>query len=202
MIGAIRGKVIEKSESFVVIETKDGVGYRIEIYPESEIWNNLEEDHEERIWISHHVRENEETLYGFATPQDRNFFEMLTTVSGVGPKLAATLLAHIDQKALAEMIFSEDVAAISAVPGIGKKMSERLIVDLKDKVLGKIDSTKKPVKKGKSAVKHEEELELIRAGLEKLGFSSKEIDSMLEKSVGLLDDGDSVEDVMGKVLGE
>ena len=200
MIGFLRGTVIEKREGQIVVETASGVGYRVTLSPESDAWSKAEIGSESSLFISHQIRENEQDLYGFQTPEERNFFEQLKTVSGVGPKLAATLLAHLDRRELAQLIMNEDIAGIVAVPGIGKKMAERLIVELRDKVLQEDvapGEEKKPVKKGMP-----EELVFADQALERLGFSPKEREDMLAGAEDLFTEDTPVEDVLKRLLSQ
>jgi holliday junction DNA helicase RuvA len=196
MIISVKGIVFEKGETYIGVLVDAGVGYMILTSPDSDMWADAEIGDEVEYFTSAQYRENEQSLYGFLSPEERNFFELLITVSGVGPKLAATLLAHLDRKDLAQMILNEDIAGISSVPGIGKKMAERLVVDLRDKVLGEPESEDA---KKKRADTSEEEMFLAQA-LERLGFSARERDSMLEGAREYLEEGTSVEDVLKKLL--
>jgi len=196
MIAFVKGIIIEVEEKYVVIETSSGVGYKVLISPGAEIWEKLKLDEEVELFTSQYFRENDQGLFGFSSPAERNFFELLTTVSGVGPKLASVLLANIEHKSLAQMIMSEDIAGIVKVPGIGKKMAERVIIDLRDKVLGVGDGEPLPERKERSL-----DVEFLSQALGKLGFSAVEIEHMLEGAAELLDQNESVEDVLRILLG-
>ncbi|MBN2100294.1 Holliday junction branch migration protein RuvA [Candidatus Dojkabacteria bacterium] len=197
MISYLKGKIVEIGESYLVVSDASGVGYKVYVPVESEPWVSLESEQEVEVYTSQYFRENEQGLFGFTSPEERNFFELLITVSGVGPKLASTLLANLEHKALAQMIVEEDVPGISKVPGIGKKMAERLIVDLRDKVFGfeKGSSGKKPV--GSS-----EEVAFLSQALVRLGFDKREIDVMIDEAQELFVDGKSVEDVLKDLLSQ
>lgn len=196
MIISIRGTVFEKGDTYVGVRADAGVGYMVLTSPDSEMWANAKVGDEVEYFTSAQYRENEQSLYGFLSPEERNFFELLITVSGVGPKLAATLLAHLDRKELAQMILNEDIAGISSVPGIGKKMAERLVVDLRDKVLGEPESEEEKKRRADTS----EEENFLAQALERLGFSASERDSMLEGAGDYLEQGVSVEDVLKKLL--
>jgi Holliday junction DNA helicase RuvA len=196
MILSISGTVFEKGETYIGVRVGSGVGYMVLTSPDSDMWAEAEIGGEVEYFTSAQFRENEQSLYGFKTPEERNFFEMLITVSGVGPKLAATLLAHLDRKELAQMILNEDIAGITTVPGIGKKMAERLVVELRDKVLGEPE----PEAKKKDRVDTTEEEQFLSQALERLGFSARERDGMLEGAREHLAEGTSVEDVLKKLL--
>lgn len=126
MIGALRGRVIARGADHVVIDVA-GVGYKVFVprQPESD----------DVILHTHHVvREDGQFLFGFATRDELALFEMLTSVSGVGPRAALALLAVSRPADLAAAIASGDSAALARAPGVGKKTAERLIVDLRGKI--------------------------------------------------------------------
>jgi Holliday junction DNA helicase RuvA len=127
----------------------------------------------------------------------------LITVSGVGPKLASTLLAHIDPADLARMIINSDIDSMTEVPGIGQKMAERLVVDLRDRVLGEGLITESDVEREteeKPSGGYEEELLFLEQALQKLGFGNSEIDAMRKKAKDIIADGASVEEALRKLL--
>lgn len=195
MILSLSGTVFEKGSGYLGVSDSCGVGYKVLVPEESKLWMSAEVGAEISLFTSQQFRENEQSLYGFLSPEARNFFELLITVSGVGPKLGSTLLAHLDRKQLAEMILNEDIAGISAVPGIGKKMAERLIVELRDKVFG--EPTERQEVAGPDM---SEEMEFLSQALERLGFSGKERQDMLKGAGEFLVEGSSVEDVLRKLL--
>lgn len=198
MIAFVKGIIIEVEENYIVVKTSCGVGYKVLISPGAKIWEVLKLDENVELFTSQYFRENDQGLFGFVSPQERNFFELLTTVSGVGPKLASTLLANMEIKVLANMIMSEDIAGIVKVPGIGKKMAERLIIDLRDKVLDSGDSDGEALPKGK---KYSADVEFLSQALGKLGFGAVEVEGMLGKAADLLNKNESVEDVLRILLG-
>lgn len=198
MIAYIKGNIVEIGENYVVVETGSGVGYKVQIPLSSEKWAGLEAGSEVTLYTSQYFRENDQGLFGFAMSEERNFFELLTTVSGVGPKLAMTLLAHLEHRELAGMILNEDVTGIVKVPGIGKKMAERLIVDLRDKVLGVEGATSGSVRSSGRG-EFSEELDFLGQALGKLGFAGNEIKDMIDGAEEILRENENVEDVL-KIL--
>lgn len=196
MISYIRGEITEITDTYVVVITEGGVGYRVHISAKSDLVSSRKIGDDIELFTSQYFRENEQGLYGFASSQERNFFEVLVTVSGIGPKLAASLLTNIDRRELAEMLVNEDVAGLVAVPGVGKKMAERLIVELRDKVLGggyERKISEKPAERSEDVV-------FLTQALERLGFSTKERDDMLADAEELLEEEESVEDVLKRLL--
>jgi len=133
MIVSLRGKLIEATVLRVVIESA-GVGYEVNIPVTTA--ERLPKVGSEIFLLIHHVfREDGQTLYGFAVSEERDFFRLLVEkVSGVGPKLALTILSRLSLPVLRDAITRGDVALLSQCPGIGKKTAERLVIELRDKV--------------------------------------------------------------------
>ncbi len=132
MIAYIRGKLQQLTAFSVTIETQ-GIGY--EVYIPASLFSKLPQIGSDillhTVFI---IRENSQTLYGFADIREKELFESLNSVRGVGPKLALSIIGHMPQGELSEALQQEDVRAISKIPGIGKKTAERLIVELRDKL--------------------------------------------------------------------
>lgn len=132
MYAYIKGLLIEGSPLNVIIETA-GIGYRINtpisLFPKLPALN-------EQILLhtSFVVRELSQTLYGFITPEERDLFEALQGVTGIGPKVALCIIGHTTIKGLYASISQHDILAISKIPGIGKKTAERLIIEMRDKL--------------------------------------------------------------------
>ncbi len=133
MISKIRGKLIETSPLLVIIDVA-GIGYEVHIPITTA--EKLPLTGNECSLFTHAVyREDAQTLYGFATRQDRDFFRLLVEkVSGIGPKIGVTILSRMSVESLQHAISQGDVALLSKCPGIGKKTAERVIIELKDKI--------------------------------------------------------------------
>jgi Holliday junction DNA helicase RuvA len=172
MIDRIRGKLIRKSPTSAVIETA-GVGFHLLIPVSSH--EALGDIGEEVTLLTHlHVREDAMQLFGFATRAERELFLSLISVSGVGPKLAQSVLSGISVPDFHAAIQQQDIHALSRVPGIGKKTAERLVVELKDKT-GKLDLDVG----GKPHVASTAE-EAVRAMLS-LGYKRQQAESIVQK---------------------
>ncbi|MDP2681520.1 MAG: Holliday junction branch migration protein RuvA [Deltaproteobacteria bacterium] len=132
MIAHIKGKIIHKSPESVIVDV-GGVGY--EVYIPLSTYYKLP-DLEEYVSLNTytHVREDALQLYGFLTPMEKGIFQMLIAVSGIGPKLARNILSGIPADDLISAVSSADIARLKAIPGIGGKTAERLVVELKDKI--------------------------------------------------------------------
>lgn len=131
MIASVRGEVLEIALDHAVIEAA-GVGYKVMATPAT--LAGLRRGGEARLITAMIVREDSQTLYGFADAEARDLFQTLLGVSGVGPKIALATLAVYDAGALRQALGDGDVAALTRVPGIGKRGAERLILELRDRI--------------------------------------------------------------------
>lgn len=132
MIAHLRGKLLSKRPNRVVIEA-GGVGYEVFI-PVSTFYDLGEVATEVSLQIYSYVRQESFSLYGFRTEREKNLFEKLLSVSGVGPKLAVTILSGLEVEVLIPAIRNGEVATLVHVPGVGRKTAERLVLELKDKL--------------------------------------------------------------------
>ena len=131
MIALLRGELAYKSADHVILDT-GGVGYRLFI-PLSTFYA-LPDNGQVRLLVHTHVREDALLLFGFATTAEREMFATLIGISGIGPKLALNILSHIPVADLQGAVLTGDIKRLSALPGIGKKTAERLVLELKDKL--------------------------------------------------------------------
>ena len=133
MIALLTGKIAMKSPDAVIVDVA-GVGYRVQI-PFSTYFALPDDGAPLTLHIHTSVKEDAINLYGFLTLQEKQFFQLLLTVSGVGPKLARDILSNIQPGDLASALLRSDFVRLSAIPGIGKKSAERLVLELKDKIV-------------------------------------------------------------------
>lgn len=133
MISSVSGEVIDVALDHAVVECA-GVGYRVLATPPT--LATLRRGEHVRLMTAMVVREDSMTLYGFTDPDARELFGVLQTVTGVGPRLAMATLAVLEPDPLRRALADSDVKALTAVPGIGKRVAERLVVELRDKVAG------------------------------------------------------------------
>jgi len=131
MIATLTGKITEKNITSVVLETA-GVGYEILIPIDT--LSQLDLEHEYKLQIYEHIRENIYDLYGFLDSQSKSLFMKLINVNGVGPKAGLNILGIGSLNRVREAIASGDVKMIQLAPGVGKRVAERVVIDLKDKV--------------------------------------------------------------------
>ncbi len=131
MIGSLRGKVIGIDESYVLIEC-GGIGFEVEM--PSGAARTLKLDAEVFVYTHHSVREDSEGLYGFLDKGSRELFRLLIKVSGVGPKMALSVLSTFDPAGFIQAVSDNRMKELQQIPGVGKRMAERLVVELKDRL--------------------------------------------------------------------
>jgi Holliday junction DNA helicase RuvA len=132
VIGSLRGSVLERNLDGTVLLEVAGVGYVVTV--SSRVLAELEPGTAVFLYVHHHIREDAQTLYGFASRDDRATFQALIATHGIGPALAIAILATHPPAALFDVVANNDAAALTLVPGIGKKTAERLIIELRDRL--------------------------------------------------------------------
>lgn len=132
MIAYLRGKVIAKPNNYFILET-GGVGYQV--FAGENLLTEVKIGGEQEVYIHHRVREEASDLYGFKNLEDLSLFELLLSVSGVGPKSALAVLSLASSDDIKEAIVRGDASLLTKVSGIGKKTAERLVLELKNKVM-------------------------------------------------------------------
>lgn len=194
MYASFKGKIDEKLNDKIIIEVNN-IGYEIYL-PESEI-ATLDKGEEVKIYTYLHVREDDMKLFGFLSRETLEFFRKLISVSGVGPKVALGIISNISSSDMCIAIATENIAALKAVPGIGPKMAQKIVFELKDKVLKEqIIDVKNKV--NKTVVINDNVKEAMTA-LQVLGYTEKQIKEVISK-IEINDD--SVENIIRKVLKE
>ena len=187
MYDYIRGEVASTDKDYVVIDV-GGVGYRV--YTSAQSMLNIQAGMTVKLYCQLVVREDSHTLYGFVTPEERQMFLRLTGVSGIGPKVALSILSAMKVSDLAAAIITSDERAFSKVPGVGKKTAQRIIIDLAEKIATKEivgDGAGEPLPGGAGV-----EAEAI-AALVSLGYNRTEA----TKAVGSVKNlGDTTEDII------
>jgi holliday junction DNA helicase RuvA len=183
VISFLEGEVAEKGAGRAVLDVH-GVGYEV-LAPASTVAKLPAVGTRARIFTRMHVRDDAMTLYGFATADERGLFDLLVTVTGVGPKVALSFLSALSPDALRRAVAAGDVAALTVVPGVGKKVAQRVVLDLKDKLGGEGITLSGP-------------LADVREALLSLGLSPQEASQALG---ALPPDGDRpVEDLLREAL--
>lgn len=192
MYAFFKGKIEEIFKDRVIVEVND-IGYEI-LMPESDIYT-LNIGDLVKIYTYLHVREDDMRLFGFKSNEGLNIFKKLITVSGVGPKVALGIISNVDIENLCVAIAMEDVGALKSVPGIGPKMAQKIIFELKDKVL----KEQADVVKIKAKEVNNKNIDEAMTALEVLGYTQKQIKDVINR----LDvSEDSVETIIRRVLKE
>ena len=133
MIGSLRGRLCRKATDGIIIDV-GGVGYAVTV-PLSTFYELPATDHDVRLHIHTYVRDDAIELYGFRTSTEQALFQSLISVSGIGPKLAITILSGMESDTLVSSIADSDITRLMSIPGVGRKTAERMALELKDKVL-------------------------------------------------------------------
>ncbi len=210
MIGFLQGKVLYSDGKKATLLTQSGIGYEINY------GYFLQSATEVGLYIHHHVSENDQSLWGFNTIQDKKMFELLKTVNKVGSSKAYPLITNIGTRGLKDAITFEQAAVLTQAPGIGKKMAEQIILSLKDKIdkfevfsseaaPAEIDNN---IEKLNSPVVEEESncivdgklLQETVQALESLGYKDKDVMKLVQKSMD--ESISSSEDLLKRVLRE
>lgn len=171
MIGALRGKLHEKTPEYVVVDV-GGVGYQVYL-PLPAFYEIGERGDDVQLRIYTHVRDDAIQLYGFKDLPQQRLFEHLISVAGIGPRLAVTILSGMEVDVLTAAIADGDIARLSTIPGVGKKTAERMALELKDKVaeLAPVASPESP-----RGVRQD-----VLSALENLGYRARDAERALDK---------------------
>jgi Holliday junction DNA helicase RuvA len=190
MITHIKGKLVEKTPTDVVIEC-NGVGYFINISLHT--FSQIPTSENVKLYTHLQVREDAHILYGFSGIAEREIFRLLLSVSGIGASIARTMLSSLSPDQVTDAIASEDVTTIQSIKGIGSKTAQRVILDLKDKILKVYGLS------GISANSSNTNKNEALSALETLGFARKQIEKVCDKIV-MEDPLASVETIIKQAL--
>lgn len=192
MIDYIKGTVAELTPTRVVLDNS-GIGYRMEISLQT--YESLEGKSEATVFIHHHFREDIEQYYGFATKDERELFELIISVSGIGVNSARMMLSSFSAEELRQAIIGEDVNKIKSVKGIGLKSAQRMVLELKDKIMkGEGASSEVLFKASNNEATEEATRALTMLGFNKTNIS-KAVQAILKK-----DPNAKVEDIIKQAL--
>lgn len=179
MYDYIKGKIEEINPAEMTLEC-GGIGYKI--YISLQTFEALEGKTEAKIYIYHYIREDEESFYGFATKDEREIFKLLISVNGVGVGSARMMLSSLSDEELRNAIIGENVNRIKSVKGIGLKTAQRIILDLKDKIVkGGGVSASIPTGTVNNAVIEEATIALVMLGFSKVNIN-KVLPDILKKN--------------------
>ncbi|MDG1039024.1 MAG: Holliday junction branch migration protein RuvA [Polaribacter sp.] len=170
MITQIKGKLVEKNPTEIVVDC-NGVGYLLHISLNT--FSSLTDNENVILYTHLSIREDAHTLFGFFTKTEREVFKLLISVSGVGPSIARTMLSSMTAEEIQQAIASENIPLIQSVKGIGAKTAQRVIVDLKDKILKTFNIDKV------STITNNTNKDEALSALEVLGFNKKQSDKVV-----------------------
>ena len=190
MYAYLKGKLVEKNPTYAIVDC-NGVGYFLNISLHT--FSLLPSDENVLLYTHLQVKEDGHTLFGFAQKAEREIFLLLISVNGIGASTARTMLSSLDPAQVRDAIASEDVATIQGVKGIGAKTAQRVILDLKDKVLKVYDLDEVSIKSNNT--NKEEAL----SALEVLGYTRRQSEKVIDRVLST-DSSLSVEDIITKAL--
>lgn len=170
----MHGRIAAVTPSYIVIDV-NGVGYRLLVANPYQ----YDTDAELTVYVQLIIRDNDQALYGFATAADKQTFNQLLTVTGIGPKSALAILANANTDGLANAIAQDDVRFLTKFPGIGKKTAQQIILDLK----GKLDAPGPLFQPVQAQVPDDAQLADALAALVALGYPQKAVDKLTDKLV-------------------
>jgi Holliday junction DNA helicase RuvA len=180
MIALISGKIVYKGISHVIVDVQ-GVGYRVFI-PLTTFYELPEAGQPITLHVHTNVKQDAINLFGFYTDQERDLFQLMISVSGIGPKIAMNILSGISAKDLMNAISGGNVGKLVNIPGVGKKMAERLVLELKEKVVKKMMAGKAP-EAGAPGRADDMVVEDVLSALVNLGYKSSVAKDALDKAL-------------------
>jgi Holliday junction DNA helicase RuvA len=186
MIGRLRGTLVSKQPPWLLIEV-NGVGYEVEA-PMSTIYDLPESGREVTLFVHYAVKEDTVALYGFLRDSERLMFRTVQKVSGIGAKIALAILSGSSVEEFARLVQTSDLAALTRIPGIGKKTAERIVVDLRDRVDGIALASPKP---GGNALPLDPSAEASSA-LQQLGYKPIEAARLVKDACMPGDDAEAI----------
>lgn len=193
MITYITGKLIEKNPAYLIVETAGGVAYFVHISLYT--FTKLKEENQVKIFTHYIIKEDAHLLYGFADEDERMLFRLLISVNGIGANTARLILSSLNAQELCQAIATEDVRTIQAVKGIGSKTAQRMVLDLKDKIMKSAPQNTDKFSKINNNNKNE-----ALSALVSLGFVKNTAEAMLDKIIQSEGISLSVEDLIKKAL--
>jgi Holliday junction DNA helicase RuvA len=187
LIASLKGTLLRKSPDAVVIEA-NGVGYEV-LVPLPTLYALPDAGSQVQLMIHTHVRENQFLLIGFLQQDEKEAFRFLTTVNGIGPRLAVNILSGLPAQELLEAIVCKDTGRLQKIPGVGKKMAERMVVELKDK----IPPREWVVTQAEPLPPEQKELYLeVLSALMNLGYKRKEAEKAIERALRKEEDPEAI----------
>ena len=197
MIAFLRGKIVEKKSEQLILDVQ-GVGYQVWI-PRTTFEQLPTVGEAITINTYHHIVDNDQNLFGFYEPADKELFQLLITVKNIGPKLGLAIISGMSGAEIMEAISQHNIAALSSISGIGKKTAERMILELKDK----LDTLSAEFRYNTEAAEPASELKAeALSALQSLGYRKKEAQKAINRTLKQQDSFDSVTELVKSALAE
>jgi Holliday junction DNA helicase RuvA len=197
MIALISGKIVYKGISHVIVDVQ-GVGYRVFI-PLTTFYELPEAGQTITLHVHTNVKQDAINLFGFYTVQERDLFQLMISVSGIGPKMSMNILSGISAQELLRAISGGNVGKLVNIPGVGKKMAERLILELKEKIIKKMMLDEMPVADDQHQA-NEIIMEDALSALVNLGYKSNVAKDALDKALRSSDEEIGMDTLLKKTL--
>ncbi len=197
MIALISGKIVYKGISHVIVDVH-GVGYRIFI-PLTTFYELPESGQTITLHVHTNVKQDAINLFGFYTVQERDLFQLMISVSGIGPRISMNILSGISAQELLRAISGGNVGKLVNIPGVGKKMAERLILELKEKVIKKMMMEKMPAVDDQQQIS-DIIMEDVLSALVNLGYKNNVARDALDKAVRSSDEKLGMDKLLKKTL--
>jgi Holliday junction DNA helicase RuvA len=193
MIGRLKGTLVSKQPPWLLVDVA-GVGYDVEA-PMSTIYDLPATGKDVTLLTHHAVKDDGVSLYGFLTESERSLFRNLLKVSGIGAKIALAVLSGVSVDAFARQVQAVDVAALTRIPGIGKKTAERMVVELRDRVDGLASALPGRSADGSQGPRDAQSEAVV--ALQQLGYKPAEASRLAGKAAA---EGDNAETIIRKAL--
>ena len=190
MITQLIGRLVEKNPTKVVVDC-NGIGYEVNISLHT--YSQIGDDEKIKLYTHLQVREDSHTLFGFHTPIERSVFLLLISVSGIGSSTARAMLSALEPKQIQNSIVSEDLNTIRSIKGIGLKTAQRVLIELKDKMMNLFEGEEIPIF-GNNTIKDE-----ALSALEVLGYSRRQSERVIDSVIQSAPDS-SVEELIKESL--
>jgi Holliday junction DNA helicase RuvA len=191
MIGRLKGILVSKQPPWLVIDV-GGVGYELEA-PMSTVFDLPETGREVTLFTHYAAKEDTVALYGFLREQERTLFRTLQKVSGIGAKISLAVLSGVPADEFARLVQTGDIAALTRIPGIGKKTAERIVVELRDRV----DGIALALPSASGAAVPKDPLAEASVALQQLGYKPAEVSRLVREAA---ESGDTAESIIRKAL--
>jgi len=191
MIGRLKGILVSKQPPWLVIDV-GGVGYELEA-PMSTVFDLPETGREVTLFTHYAAKEDTVALYGFLREQERTLFRTLQKVSGIGAKISLAVLSGVPADEFARLVQTGDIAALTRIPGIGKKTAERIVVELRDRV----DGIALALPSASGAAVPKDPLAEASVALQQLGYKPAEVSRLVREAA---ESGDTAESIIRKAM--